>query len=279
MSVDRLRALWIGLTAVLLAFAAIETIWLFRIIDEQDAVGVDLEYFRFVAQRWLDTGVYYTADQLEGPFQVETLVTNLYPPHALYLFVPFVALPAVLWWVVPLGVIAYVVWWCRPAPWSWPLLALILLFPKTPNQIIYGNTDMWITAFIAGGVRWAWPATLITIKPSLLFFAAIGIGSRRWWIAAAVLALISLPFLGLWLQYPVVTLNSSARIWYSFGNLPFFVMPLVAWLASTRRGGAPLVPWALALFRGDRASRASRAGRTDRDTETDPIAPAPAASR
>jgi hypothetical protein len=37
----------------------------------------------------------------------------------------------------------------------WPILALILLFPKTPNQILYGNTDMWVAAAIAGGVRWA----------------------------------------------------------------------------------------------------------------------------
>jgi hypothetical protein len=246
---ERLRPVWFGLTAVLLALAAVEAVVLFRIIDEQDAVGVDLEYFLFVAQRWLDTGVYYTADQLAGPFQVETLVTNLYPPHALYLFVPFTVLPALLWWAVPLAVIAYVVCWCRPAMWSWPILALIVLFPKTLNQVIYGNTDMWIAAFIAGGVRWAWPATLVTIKPSLLFFAVIGIRSRSWWVAAGILALLSLPLIGLWLQYPTVMLNSSARFWYSFGNLPFFVLPLVAWMGSRRRGDGPLASWALGLLR------------------------------
>src|SRR4029078_6946076 len=125
----------------------------------------------------------------DGPYQVQTLVDNLYPPHALYLFVPFVVVPALVWWLVPLRVIAYLQWWCRPAAWAWPILALILVFPKTPNQIIYGNTDMWIAAFIAGGVRWAWPAVLVSIKPSLAPFALIGIRSRWWGIAAAILGL------------------------------------------------------------------------------------------
>ena len=58
--VDRLRPVWVGLTIVLLVLAALEAVALFRVIDDQQAVGVDLEYFRFVAQRWLDTGVYYT---------------------------------------------------------------------------------------------------------------------------------------------------------------------------------------------------------------------------
>lgn len=248
--VDRLRPVWVGLTIVLVALAAVEAAVLFRVIDDQQAVGVDLDYFRFVAQRWLDTGVFYTDRQLAGPYEVQTLVDNLYPPHALYLFVPFLILPGILWWVVPLSIIGYVVWWCRPAIWAWPILALIVVFPKTFNQIIYGNTDMWIAAFIAGGVRWAWPATLITLKPSLLFFAVIGIRSRSWWIAAVVLAVISLPFIAVWLDYPTAMLNSTAKFWYSFGNLPFFVLPLVAWLTSTRRGDERIVPWAIRLLGG-----------------------------
>ncbi len=233
--VKRLQPVWVGLTIVLLGVAVYFTVSLYRIIDDQRAVGVDRTYYQFVAQRWLDTGVFYTSRQLDGPYQVHTLVDNLYPPHALYLFVPFLFLPDFLWWSVPLGLIAYVVWWCRPAVWAWPILALIIALPKTPNQIIYGNTDMWITAFIAAGVRWAWPAVLISIKPSLAVFGLIGIRSRSWWIAAAVLALASLPFLGLWLIYPTVMRNSSAEWFYSFGNLPLFVLPLVAWATSTRR--------------------------------------------
>lgn len=236
--------MFVGLTIVGVALAILESIVLFGIIDGQQGVGVDHEYYVMVAQRWLDTGIYYTDRQLAGPYEVQTLVDNLYPPHALYLFLPFVWLPAILWWVIPLGVIAYVVAWCRPSVWAWPIIVAILLFPKTPNQIIYGNTDMWIAAFIAGGVRWAWPSTLVTIKPSLVFFAIIGIRARSWWIAAIGLAVISLPLLSLWLLYPTVMMNSSAKWWYSLGNLPFFVLPVVAFLASERRGTRSWPDWA-----------------------------------
>ena len=245
-----LRPLWVGLTIVILVLAALETVALFRVIDGQNAIGTDLHYYQFVARRWLDTGIYYTDRQLGGPYEVQTLVDNLYPPHALYLFVPFLYLPDILWWILPLGLIAYVVWWCRPVAWMWPLLALIVLFPKTPNQILYGNTDMWVAAAIAGGVRWAWPSVLVTFKPSLAFFALIGIRARSWWIAAGVLVIASLPFLSLWLDYPTAMTNSSAKFWYSFGNLPFFVLPIVAFLGSTRRGAAPALRWAAALSRG-----------------------------
>ncbi len=255
-----LRPLWVGLTIVILALAAIEIVLLYRVIDGQAAIGTDLHYYQFVAQRWLDTGVYYTEHQLAGPYVIQTQVDNVYPPHALYLFVPFVFLPAILWWVVPLGIVAYVVWWCRPETWMWPILALIVLFPKTPGQILFGNTDMWVAAAIAGGVRWAWPSVFMTLKPSLGFFALIGIRSRSWWIAAALLALASLPFLSLWLDYPTITRNSNATIWYSFGNLPFFVLPIVAYHGSSRRGATPILTWTAWLLRG--GAWAARQGNT-----------------
>jgi len=243
-----LRPIWIGLTVMILIAVTVECVVLYRIIDDLDAVGVDLSYYADVARRWVETGVYYTDRQLSGPYQVQTLVDNLYPPHALYLFVPFMVLPAILWWLIPLGLIAYVVWWCRPAVAAWPILALLLLFPKTPNQIIYGNTDMWVAAAIAAGVRWGWPSVLVSFKPSLAVFGVLGIRTRAWWIAAAVLALVSLPFIGLWLQYPTVMRNSTAGWYYSFGNLPFFVLPIVAWIVSTRRGDTPLRRWAMQLL-------------------------------
>ncbi len=148
------------------------------------------------------------------------------------MFVPFLVLPGAALVALPLGFIAYVVSWCRPAIWAWPILAAIVLFPKTPNQILYGNTDMWLAAFIAAGVRWGWPAVLVSIKPSMALFALLGIRSRSWWIAAAVLVVLSLPFLSAWLEYPRVMLNSSAKFWYSFGNLPFFAF--LSWLGSCR---------------------------------------------
>lgn len=243
-----LRPIWIGVTAMILVALAIETVVLYRIIDDQSAVTVDYRYYVDVARRWVETGVYYSDRQLGGPYQVQTLVDNLYPPHALYLFVPFLVLPKILWWAIPLGVIGYVVRWCRPALWAWPILALLILVPKTPNQIIYGNTDMWVTAAIAAGVRWGWPAVLTSLKPSLAVFGVLGIRTRAWWVAAAVLAVLGLPFIGLWLQYPTVMRNSSAGWYYSFGNTAFFVLPIVAWLVSTRREGRPIRGWAAKLL-------------------------------
>ncbi|MGP1673947.1 MAG: hypothetical protein ACTS8Z_01875, partial [Candidatus Limnocylindrales bacterium] len=232
-----------GLLVVLGVLFVAETIFLFRDIDGQQAIGTDLDYYRFVADRWLQTGVYYTPEQLAGPYVVQTQVHNLYPPHALYLFVPFLYLPDVLWWAVPLAVVGYVVWWCRPVAWAWPLLLLIMVFPKTPAQILFGNSDMWITCFIAMAVRWSWPGVLMTFKPSLGFFAGIGILSRSWWIALVVLIVASLPLLSLWLEYPTIARNSSAQLTYSFQNLPFFLLPVVAWLTSSRRGRTPFKRW------------------------------------
>ena len=100
----------------------------------------------------MTTGVYYTDQQLAGPYVVQTQVHNLYPPHALYLFVPFLFLPGILWWALPLAFLAYVIWWCRPTAWTWVLLLGLLALPKGPAQILFGNTDMWIAAF-GGGCR------------------------------------------------------------------------------------------------------------------------------
>ena len=243
-----LRPLWFGLSLTLGILIVYETMQLYGIIDGQQAIGTDLDYYRFVADRWITTGVYYTQEQLAGPYVVQTQVHNLYPPHALYLFVPFLYLPDILWWVLPLAFVAYVAWWCRPLAWGWTVLLLILALPKTPAQILFGNSDMWIAAFIAGGVRWKWPAVLMSIKPSLTFFALLGIRTRAWWIALGILAVISLPLLGYWLQYPTIARNSSAQWSYSFGNLPFFLLPVVAWAVSSRRGTIPFRRWMFGLL-------------------------------
>lgn len=250
---DVRRVLAVGLSALLLVVIAYETLELFRIIDGQAAIGTDLDYYRFVADRWRSSGIYYTDEQLSGPYVVQTQVHNLYPPHALYLFVPFLYLPDILWWVLPLAVIAYVVWWCRPTLWGWPLLLAILALPKGPAQILFGNTDMWLTAFVAGAVRWGWPSVLVSIKPSLALFAGVGILTRAWWIAAVALVVVSLPFWQYWVQYPVITGNSSAALSYSFGNYPFFLLPIVAWVVSSRRGRQPWRTWLLGLLRGARS--------------------------
>lgn len=234
-SVDR-RVLWIGLSLILLTIAGWESVQLWRIIEGERSIGADPEFYKMVGRRWLETGVYYTDRQLSGPFVVQTQVDNLYPPHALYLFVPFVFLPVILWWVIPLAIVGYAVWRLRPVPWSWPLLALVIALPKTISATIYGNSDLWVAAAVAGGVLWSWPALIATFKPSLAFFALIGINRIWWWFFLAMLVVVNLPFLPLWFDYlRVMQNNTTASPLYSIGNLPFMLLPVLAWLVSRER--------------------------------------------
>ena len=245
----RLMPLYVALTLVLLGVAAYEFILLIGIIGDQQALGVDQVYYRDVGRRWLETGVYYTDRQLAGPYVQTTLVDNLYPPHALYLFVPFVFLPAILWWLVPLGLVVYALWELRPRPWVWPILALILALPKTGVVVLYGNTDLWVLGLVAGAVLWGWPGVLLSFKPSLGFLGLIGITRRSWWVAAAVLAILSLPMIPLWLDWPTVVRNSQVSAEYSLANIPLMILPVVAWLGSSRRG-RPRLPAPVAALVG-----------------------------
>lgn len=210
----------------------------------QPQVGGDLAFFQGVATRWLDTGVLYLPHQLAGPHEVTLQVDNLYPPHALLLFLPFTVLPAILWWVVPIGVTAYVIARLRPATWSWPLIAVLILWPKTIIGVLWGNTDMWIVAAIAAGLWWRWPVLLVTIKPFFAPYALIGIGSRRFWVATGLLAALTLLMLPLWFDYLKVVTNVSISTEYLLRSVPTTFIPIVAWLTRTvDRRNAPM-PWA-----------------------------------
>ena len=232
------RILWIGISLILLVIAGWETVQLWRIVGDERAIGIDPVYYQDMGRRWLETGTFYTADQLAGPYETTTLVTNLYPPIAIYLFVPFVVLPLILWWIIPLAILATVIWYLRPAPWSWPLLALVVALPKTISATIYGNSDLWVAAFVAGGLVLGWPGILTVFKPSLLPLAIAGINRISWWFMAAILVFVNLPLLPLWLQWPSVILNSTSNATYSVGNLPFLFLPVIAWLASPH--GSPI---------------------------------------
>lgn len=229
------RILWAGISLIVLAVAAWEAVLLWGIIGDQDAIGVDPVFYQDMGRRWLETGTFYTERQLSGPYETTTLVDNLYPPIALYLFVPFVFLPIILWWIIPLAIVGFVVWYLRPVAWSWPILALVIALPKTISATIYGNSDLWVAAAVAGGVVLGWPAVLAVFKPSLIYLAVIGINRISWWFMAAILVVLSLPLLPLWVQFPTVILNSTSGALYSIGNLPFMCLPLLAWLFSRDR--------------------------------------------
>lgn len=232
-----LRILTLTATGFFVVAGIAEFVWLWGYIDSQNAIGADLVFFRAIAQHWLDTGQFYLEVQLTGPYVVETLVHVLYPPTALVLFVPFIWLPSLLWWLFPVGVFIVAIRGLRPAPWTWPLIAAGIAYPVTVSQLIYGNTNMWVAAAIAGGVRWGWPSVLVLVKPSLAPFALVGARNRRWWAALVILALISVPFGTLWVDYVTALRNSSLSWTYALVAAPLMVVPMVAWLG--RREDVP----------------------------------------
>ena len=199
-----------------------------------ELAGQDFAFYRDVAQRWLETGGFYLPGQLAGTYQIALMQDVLYPPNALYLFVPFVWLPAVLWWAIPLGILGYAFWRWRPAPWTWPLLAFGAFWPRTQGSLMFGNTDMWMAAAVAGGFLWGWPAALVMLKPTYLLLALAGAPRRLWWAGWGLLAVVSLPLLPLWADY-LVTLRNSGIPWsYSLANTVLPLMPVVAWTGRNR---------------------------------------------
>lgn len=191
--------------------------------------GVDYRLYMDATQRWLAGGPFYQPYQLAGPYAISA-GDILYPPVALWLFVPFTVLPAALWWLVPLGLTAWAVWRLRPGPLAWPLIALCFAWPPTQVKLITGNPVMWSVVALALGCLAYWPSVFALIKPSLFPFALFGVTRRSWWIALGLLLLLGLPFGAMWLDWLTTVVNSrGGGIAYSIQEIPMLLLPLVAW--------------------------------------------------
>jgi hypothetical protein len=227
------RPLALVLTLVILAVGAV-TLW-FEVTAAPFAATFAIDYGHYLdaTRRWLDTGTPYLPQDVAAPFTPGPL-TFLHPPIALLLFLPFLVLPAILWWAIPLGAVAWSVSRWRPAVWTWPLMALMLAYPRTHVSILVGNTDMWVWGATALGLRYGWPALLVVIKPSLFPFLAAGVRHRSWWLGWIVVALLCLPFGALWLDWISVVRNMPSDLTYSFRNLPWLILPVLAWWARDR---------------------------------------------
>jgi hypothetical protein len=208
----------------------------------QQPPGVDFQLYRDVTARWLAGGPFFEPYQVAGPYDIRA-GDVLYPPVALWLFVPFAAAPAlvaaILWWAVPLVATAAAVARLRPRPWAWPLLALCLSNPTTLLKVWTGNPVIWSMAAMAlavvGSSRLTAPFVLL--KPSLAPFALFGLDHRSWWVGLAILVLLCLPFGGLWGDWVGSVLNSrGGGLLYSALEIPMLLLPLVAWLGRTRGG-------------------------------------------
>ena len=225
-------ALTVALVFLGVAYAvSMATYW-----REAGIAGVDYTIYMTATRRWLEGSGFYLAYQTAGPYVVAehagAASPVLYPPTLLVLLVPFTLLPAVLWWAIPIGVAAWVVAWQRPRPLGWPVLAFLAVFPMTLWFVVTGNPALWFMMFVALGTRYAWPAVLVLLKPTLLPFAFVGAWRRSWWVALAGLCAVSLAFLPMWPDYIRVLSNGVAGggFLYSLNQYPMLMIPVVAWL-------------------------------------------------
>jgi hypothetical protein len=263
---DTGRLVALVLTGVILVVGAWEFAFLWPYIDSQHAIGTDLAFYRAIGERWLDTGQFYLPHQLAGPYTIATDVDVLYPPIAIPLMVALRWLPFPLWWLIPLGVIGVVMVRLRPALWTWPLLAFCLVWPRNLSDLIYGNSNMWVIAAVAGGILWGWPAVFVALKPSLGPFALVGIRRRSWWIAAVGIGVASLFVLSLWRDYFTAIGNSDAEWYWSLEDVVPMSAPLIAWLGRRNGGFASLrdlVRWRPAIHGGGVGGQLPGLGRRD----------------
>lgn len=214
------------LTVATGAFLVVAVIVSARSIAAAGDLGIDFRFYRDVGARFLEDGTYYLPHQLAGPYSVTLMEDVLYPPLALALFVPFVYLPAILWWAVPVGVTLWAVG--RPSAVGLTLALLLLCWPRAHAAFLFGNTDMWVMAGVAAGMRLGWPAVLVTLKPTLVPFALVGIRHRSWWMAMALLAASVVLTWPLWQDYIVAMTNLRADPGYSLGSIPLLLVPVVA---------------------------------------------------
>jgi hypothetical protein len=182
----------------------------------------------------LSGGSWYAEHQLHGPYDI-TQGDVLFPPVTAWFFALWLALPDWTFAAIPVVITACVVWRLRPARWTWPLMALCVLWPMVPLKTLRLNPDPWFMAAVATGLLFRWPGALGLLKPSLLPFALIGIRSIGWWLAAGLLVLGSLLFLGPTLAYPQILLDSrGGGILYSLPDAPFLLIPIFARLGTQR---------------------------------------------
>ena len=228
---DRLPVWW-GAAIVLMSVSA--GVAVYRFVDTPPGSGgVDFDTYMQATRQYVATGDFYLGRQLAAPYEI-TSGDILYPPISIWLFLPWVFLPAWLWWAIPLiGTAALLLAW-RPHPLAWVGIAIILSNPWTRETIYWGNPNMWIMFAIAAGLRWQFPSVFVFVKPTLLPFALVGIRKRSWWLALCVLALLALPFGALWVEYATAIRNSNGGLAYSLPFVPMMLIPVAAWLARSR---------------------------------------------
>lgn len=209
--------------------------------------GHDFHLYLDAASRWLSGGPYYPPEQLTQPM-VDDGNRILYPPTALWVFGALAVLPrdiaALIWWAFPVAALTLQIIRLRPLPIVWPFIAICVAWPPTVLTIVVWNSGPLFVAFLALGTLYRWPSALIILKPSVLPFAYWGANHRSWWIAAAIIAVMGVPFGSLWLDWFKVLGNSDqiGGIWHSVQQFPMFLWPILVWLGRSRETAVTIEP-------------------------------------
>ena len=237
------RLTMIGLALLCAALGVVVYADLIGVAWRGSMLGADISVARDLGSRWLATGSMYLPWQLTGPYSVTPRslaeVPGLYPPADGPLFAVLALLPypavAVAWWIVPAAAVVDSLRHWRPAPWSWPLLALIVVWPTSAVIVVSGGTTLWAVAALALCLRGqGWAAAVFLAKPSFLPMAILGVTSRAAW--AAGIAFIALTVVGPWRDYVAVVTNAQG-LDYQLWSLPLLAAPAIAWAARTTRPG------------------------------------------
>jgi hypothetical protein len=133
----------------------------------------------------------------------------LYPPTAAWLFLPF----RVVGYSGLLALWAGVMVWSvrHAAPWTWPIMALILALPPSILAINAGNPTVLVAIAVALALRWPVFGPLAMLKPTMArslhrHEVAVVVGrsrpDRSW----------TLPFVAETLNYPQVILWTQAPL-------------------------------------------------------------------
>lgn len=227
------RPVCVGLT---LLFAAYGLFILWTLVTAPWFVtfGTDRAIYVTATERWLAGGPFYYPEQLAGPYHLR-VGHVLYPPVALWFFVPASFLPPLLWWAIPLTIVGAVIVHHRPAPWAWPLIAACLGFQWSVMLLATGNPTLWLSAAVAlATLRGGW-AVAVLAKPTLFPFALVGIRRRWWWLALGLFVLACLPFGAMWLDWWTAVTNAygwRVGLLYSLGDVPWLLAPVIARAAS-----------------------------------------------
>ena len=228
-------------TGTLLVLTAGWTLLVANSMIAQHTMAIDYAMYEGAARRWLSGGAWYLPEQVSGPYAIH-YGDVLYPPTLLWLLVPFTLLPAICWWAVPFFLAAWGLLRLQLHSWAWPMVLACMLWPTTAVLILTGNPVIWAAALTILGLAYGWGGAFVFVKPSLFPFALLGISQRRWWLAIALLTLLSVPLLPTLLRYPTVILNSRgprATPLYSVPDVPLMLVALVAWIGRSRQPLAP----------------------------------------